>query len=75
MVKNSREQRLNYTETEPTDTNQQWENLKHAITMAGKEILGKLKQQPRKLWISKITITLIEQRRKHKHDKNKSEYN
>jgi len=44
---------LNYKETEPTDTNQQWKNLKHAITMAGKETLGKLKQQPTKLWISK----------------------
>ena len=30
--------------------------------------------QPRKPWISEKTVTLIEQRRKHKYDKNKSEY-
>ena len=35
----------------------------------------KLQQQPRKPWISEKTVTLIEQRRIHKHDKNKSEYN
>jgi hypothetical protein len=68
-------QNLNYTGTETTDTNDQWETLKHAITTAAKETLEKLKQQPRKPWISKKTITLIEQRRKHKRDKNKSEYN
>ena len=67
-------QNLSYTET--TDTNQQWANLKYAITTAAKETLGKLQQQPRKPWISeKKTIILIEQRRKHKHDKNKREYN
>ena len=66
-------QNLKYTET--TDTNQQWENIKYAITTAAKETLRKLQQQPRKPWISEKTITLIEQRRKHKHDKNKSEYN
>ena len=54
-------QNLNYTVTETTDTNQQWENLKHATT-AAKATLGKLKQQPRKPWISEKTITLIEQR-------------
>ena len=43
-------QNLNYTET--TDTNQQWANLKYAITTAAKETLGKLQQQPRKPWIS-----------------------
>jgi len=43
---------LNYTETEATDTNKQWENFKHAITTAAKETLGILKQQPRKRWIS-----------------------
>ena len=37
--------------------------------------MEKLKQQPRKPWISEKTITPTEQRRKHKHDKNKSEYN
>jgi len=31
---------LNYTETETTDTNQQCENLQHAITTAAKETLG-----------------------------------
>jgi hypothetical protein len=36
-------QNLNYTETETTDRNQQWENLKHAITTAAKETLVKLK--------------------------------
>jgi hypothetical protein len=30
---------LNYTETEKRDTNQQWENLKHAITTAAKGIM------------------------------------
>ena len=49
--------------------------LKHTITTAAKETLGNLKQQPRKPWISEKTVTLIEQRRKHKYDKNKSEYN
>ena len=68
-------QNLNYTQTETTDTYQQWENLKHAITTAAKETVGKLKQQPRRPWISEKTITPREQRRKHKHDKNKSEYN
>jgi hypothetical protein len=37
--------------------------------------LGKLKQQPRKPRIIKTNITLIEQSRKNKHDKNKIEYN
>jgi hypothetical protein len=37
-------QNLNYTATEATDTNQQWENLKHAKTTAAIETLGKLKQ-------------------------------
>jgi len=32
-------------------TNQRWENLKHAITTAVKDTLGKLKKQPRKPWI------------------------
>lgn len=45
-------QNLNYTEAETTDTNQQWENLKHAITRAAKETLRKLKQKTRKPWIS-----------------------
>jgi hypothetical protein len=49
--------------------------LKHAITTAEKETLGKLNQQPRKTWVSEKNVTLIEQTRKHKHDKNKSEYN
>ena len=40
-----------------------------------KRVIGKLQQQPRKPWISEKTIILIEQRRKYKHDKNKSEYN
>jgi len=68
---------VKYAETEikRTDTNLQWENLKHVNTTASKEKLGKLQQQPRKPWISEKTITLIEQRRKHKHDINKSEYN
>ena len=68
---------MKYAETEikRTDTNLQWENLKHVNTTASKEKLGKLQQQPRKPWISEKTITLIEQRRKHKHDINKSEYN
>ena len=39
-------QNLNYTET--IDTNQQWENIKYAITTAAKETLGKLQQLPRK---------------------------
>jgi hypothetical protein len=53
-------QNLNYTETEEiTDTNQQWENLKHAITTAAKETLRKLKQQQKKPWISEKTVTLI----------------
>jgi len=73
--KNRIKQNFNYKATETTDRNQQWDNLKHAITTAAKETLGKLKQQPRKLWISEKIITLIEQRRKHKHDRNKSEYN
>ena len=60
---------MNYTETETTDTNQQWENFKHAITTGANETLGILKQQPRIRWISEKTITLIEQRRKHKRDK------
>ena len=69
---------MDYTErereTETTDTNKQWEKLKYAITTAVKETLGKLKQQPRKRWISeKKTIAVIEQRRQHKHDKNRSE--
>ena len=68
-------QNLNYTETETTHTNQQWKKLKHAITTAAKETLGILKQHPRKQEINEKTITLIEQRRKHKHDKNKREYN
>jgi len=58
-------------QTATTNTNQQWENVKYAITTAAKETLGKLKQQPRKPWISEKTITPIEQRRKHKHDKTK----
>ncbi len=66
-------QNLNCTET--TDTNQQWENLKYAITTAAKDTLRKLQQLPRKPWISEEPVTLIEQRRKHKHDRNKSEYN
>ena len=66
-------QNLNCTET--TDTNQQWEILKYAIATAAKETSGKLQQLPRKPWISEKTVNLIEQRRKHKHDKNKSEYN
>ena len=37
--------------------------------------MGKLKQQPRKPRIIKTNITLIEQSRKNKHDKNKIEYN
>jgi len=41
------------------------------MNSAEKEALGKLKQQPRKPWISEKTITLIERRRKHKHDKTK----
>jgi hypothetical protein len=45
-------QNLKYRETETTDTNQQWENFKHAITRAAKETLGILKQQPRKRRIS-----------------------
>jgi hypothetical protein len=47
------EQNLNYTETKTTNTNQQWENVKHAITTAAKETLGKLKQQTRKAEICK----------------------
>jgi len=43
---------LNYTETEATHTNQQWENLKQAIITAAIDILGKLKQQTRIPWIS-----------------------
>jgi len=43
---------LIYKKTETRDTNQQWENLKHAIKTVAKESLGKLKQQPRKWWIS-----------------------
>ena len=39
MVKKS----LNHTETETTDTNQQWENLQHAITTTAKETLENLK--------------------------------
>jgi len=50
------------------------ENLKRAVTTAPKKSLGILKQQPRKPWMSEKTITLIEQRRKHKHDKTKTEY-
>jgi catalase len=49
--------------------------VKRAITTAAKETLRKLQQQPRIPWISETTMTLIEQRRKHKHDKNQSEYN
>ena len=64
---------MNYTETKTTDKNQQLKNLKHAITTAPKETLEKLQQQPRKPCISERTIALIEQRRKHKHDKSKSE--
>ena len=74
--KNRIGQNLNYTTTEATHTNQQWENLKCAITTAAVENLGKLKQQTRIPWISeKKTIALVEQRRKHKHDKNKFECN
>jgi hypothetical protein len=65
---------LNDTETETRDTNQQWENLKRAITTAAKKTLVNLKQQPRKPWMSEKNINLVEQRRKNKHDKNKSEY-
>ena len=43
-------QNLNCTET--TDTNQQWENFKYAITTAAKKTLGKLQQLPSKPWIS-----------------------
>ena len=50
------------------------ENLKRAVTTAPKKSLGILKHQPREPWISEKTITLIEQRRKHKHDKTKREY-
>jgi len=42
---------------------------------AAKDTLGELKQQPIKPWISEKTLIVIGQRRKHKHDKNKSEYN
>jgi len=66
---------LNYRVTKTTNTNKKWKNLKYTITTAAKEILGKIKQQSRKPWISEKNITLIEQRRKHKRDKNKSEYN
>jgi hypothetical protein len=39
---------------------------------AARVTLGKLKQQPRKPWISEEkTINLIDQRRKNKHDKTK----
>jgi hypothetical protein len=74
---NRKGQILNYTETETetTDVNQQWEVLKHAIATVARETLGKLKQRPRKSWISEKIITLTEQRRKHQHDKNKSQYN
>jgi len=50
--KNRIGQNLNYTTTEATHTNQQWENLKCAITTAAVENLGKLKQQTRIPWIS-----------------------
>jgi hypothetical protein len=69
------QQNLNYTETETTDTNQQWEILKLLVPKAAKQTLGKLKQRPRKPWISENTITLIEQKRKRQNDKNKSQYN
>jgi hypothetical protein len=52
---NRKMQNLNYTETETTNTNQQWENVKHAITTAAKEALGKLKEQPRKAEICEKT--------------------
>jgi DNA-binding transcriptional regulator GbsR (MarR family) len=48
--------------------------LKLAVAKAAKQTLGKLKQRPRKPWISENT-SLIEQRRKHQIDKNKSQYN
>jgi hypothetical protein len=51
---------LNYRETETADTNQQWVNIKQAITTASKETLGKLKQQPRKPRISEKTVNLME---------------
>jgi hypothetical protein len=56
-------QNLNYTETETTDTNQQWEDLKRAVTTAARKTLGNLKQQPRKAWISEKTTTFIEQKK------------
>ena len=64
---------MNYSET--TDTNQKWENLKHTMKTATKDTLGELKKQPIKPWLSEKNLILIGQRRKHKHDKNKSEYN
>ena len=70
---NRTKRNLNYSET--TDTNQKWENLKHTMKTAAKDTLGELKQQPIKPWISEKTLIVIGQRRKHKHDKNKSEYN
>ena len=63
-------QYLNYTETEMTGTNHQWENIKHVITRGAKEILGKLKQRHRKLWVSEKTIAPIGQKRKHKREYN-----
>jgi hypothetical protein len=45
------------------------------VNSAAKETLGKLKQQPNKPRISEKAIILIEQSRKHKHDKTKTEYN
>ena len=59
---------MNYTETQTTDTNQRWENLKRAVTTATKRTVGNLEQQPRKPCVSENTTTFIEQRRKHKHD-------
>ena len=49
---NGVKQNMNYTAIETTDTNQQWDNLKHVIITAAKDMLGNIKQQPRKPWIS-----------------------
>jgi len=49
--------------------------LKRRSNNSCKKTLGNLEQQPRKSRIIEKTITIIEQRRRHKHDKNESECN
>lgn len=66
---------LNQVEQPVLDTHHQWENLKNAIVTSAKVTLGYQKEQPRSPWISDDTIALMEVRRRHKRDKNRSEYN